>query len=105
VSPAAAAAAAAEAEPASPSSPGGLTSKAFLVLLFVLWYASNIYFNIANKVVLKTYSFPLTGTATHLFIGTVLCLLMWLFRFKAAPKARGAGCAGMVAAPLTQRAD
>ena len=59
-----------------------------LTLLFVVWYGSNIFFNLWNKQLLKAYAFPMTGTMVHLAIGSLLACLMWLLRVKQPPKAR-----------------
>lgn len=61
-------------------------NKAVLIALFALWYASNIFFNIWNKQLLKLYPFPITGTFLQLGLGSVLAILMWTFRLKAAPQ-------------------
>jgi len=57
-----------------------------LGLLFALWYAANIFFNIWNKQVLKAYAFPITGTFVQFFIGSCIAGAMWLLRIKEAPK-------------------
>lgn len=80
------AAAVAVPEPAAEESPA--KKQIILVCLFVIWYLSNIFFNIWNKQLLKIYSFPLTGTYIQLGIGSVLAILMWTFRLKKAPKVR-----------------
>lgn len=60
----------------------------YLGLLFGLWYAANILFNIWNKQVLKAYNFPITGTFVQFGIGLLIASAMWLLRLKAPPKAR-----------------
>lgn len=76
------------AAPAEESKEGAAGKQLVLVGLFVIWYASNIAFNIWNKQLLKLYPFPMTGTYIQLGIGSVLAILMWTFRLKAPPKAR-----------------
>jgi hypothetical protein len=73
---------------AESSSSSGKASTLYLGLLFGLWYAANIFFNIWNKQVLKAYAFPITGTLFQFFIGSLIASAMWLFRLKEAPKAR-----------------
>jgi solute carrier family 35 protein E1 len=65
-----------------------LADTAYLGVLFGLWYAANIAFNIWNKQVLKAYTFPVTGTFVQFGVGLCIASAMWLFRLKKAPKAR-----------------
>ncbi|XP_074576759.1 triose phosphate/phosphate translocator, non-green plastid, chloroplastic-like [Curcuma longa] len=68
------------------SSTSGMVHKLQLGFLFGLWYLFNIYFNIYDKQVLKVYPFPMTITAFHFGIGTVLILLMWFTNIYEKPK-------------------
>lgn len=72
----------------SPPDSSSLSSTLYLGLLFGLWYAANIFFNIWNKQVLKAYAFPITGTFVQFGIGLCIACAMWLLRIKEAPKAR-----------------
>jgi hypothetical protein len=69
------------------------TETLYLGLLFGMWYAANIFFNIWNKQVLKAYTFPITGTFVQFGVGLCIASAMWLFRLKEAPKARAPRCA------------
>ena len=73
---------------ASDGKSSSLADTAYLGLLFGLWYAANILFNIWNKQVLKAYTFPVTGTFVQFGVGLVLASTMWLLRLKKAPQAR-----------------
>lgn len=73
---------------------GGVSKQLVLVGLFIIWYLSNIFFNIWNKQLLKLFSFPLTGTWIQLGIGSVLAILTWVLGIKKAPNVRdGSICA------------
>lgn len=72
----------------SSSGDSALGGTLYLGLLFALWYAANIFFNIWNKQVLKAYAFPITGTFVQFFIGSCIAGAMWLLRIKEAPKVR-----------------
>ena len=58
---------------------------AVLGALLGAWYASNIFFNIYNKQVLKVFAFPTTCTLIHLLVASVLMGLTWVLRFKQPP--------------------
>ena len=62
-----------------------LKDLAVLGALLGAWYASNIFFNIYNKQVLKVFAFPTTCTLIHLMVASVLMGLAWVLRFKQAP--------------------
>lgn len=49
-----------------------------LGVLFGLWYLANIYFNIYNKQVLKSFGNPLTCTTLQFAVGGVIACLSWL---------------------------
>ncbi|KAL6766545.1 hypothetical protein ACKKBG_A36455 [Auxenochlorella protothecoides x Auxenochlorella symbiontica] len=55
--------------------------------LFGLWYLFNIWFNIYNKQVLKTFPHPLTITAFQFFIGSLVSLTMWTLGLHKKPQA------------------
>jgi len=74
------------ADDAAADAAAALKKTIFLTALFALWYATNIYFNLWNKQLLKMYQFPMTGTAVHFAIGSAMSLAMWLLRIKAPPK-------------------
>eukprot|EP01023_Acetabularia_acetabulum_P062518 TRINITY_DN7706_c0_g1_i1.p1 TRINITY_DN7706_c0_g1~~TRINITY_DN7706_c0_g1_i1.p1 ORF type:complete len:406 (-),score=54.68 TRINITY_DN7706_c0_g1_i1:206-1378(-) len=69
------AAAAAAGAPEEAEQSGGLVKTLKLGVLFGLWYAFNIYFNIDNKQVLKVYHYPVTMTLIQFGVGAVLSLL------------------------------
>lgn len=48
------------AAPAAPAPPAAKSDTGTLVLLFVLWYAFNAYYNVSNKLVVRTWFFPYT---------------------------------------------
>ena len=73
---------------ASEGKSSSFADTAYLGMLFGLWYAANILFNIWNKQVLKAYTFPVTGTFVQFGVGLVLASSMWLLRLKKAPQAR-----------------
>jgi hypothetical protein len=87
----------------SSSGDSALGGTLYLGLLFALWYAANIFFNIWNKQVLKAYNFPITGTFVQFGVGLCIASAMWLFRLKPMPTVRrrravspptcGSGCA------------
>ena len=54
--------------------------------LFGLWYFFNIYFNIANKQVLKLFTVPISCTWLQFAVGSLLALSMWTLRVHKAPK-------------------
>merc|ERR1711871_757659 len=54
--------------------------------LFAGWYFFNIYFNIANKQVLKVFTVPISCTWLQFLVGSVLALSMWGLRLHKAPK-------------------
>lgn len=68
---------------AAPSS--SLASTLGLGCLFGLWYLFNIYFNIFNKRVLKSYPYPLTVTALQFLVGSGIALASWAFRVQSLP--------------------
>ena len=84
-----------QAAAAESSSTSGKASTLYLGLLFGLWYAANIFFNIWNKQVLKASAFPITGTLVQFFIGSLIASAMWLLRVKEAPKARHLSTSGV----------
>lgn len=57
-----------------------------LGILFSLWYAANIVFNIYNKQVLKVFTYPVTCTEIQFAVGGVIALLMWSFKLHEKPK-------------------
>ncbi|GAA0171284.1 secondary carrier transporter [Lithospermum erythrorhizon] len=65
-------------------------SSLVLGTLFGLWYLFNIYFNIYNKQVLKTFHFPMTVTTVQFAVGSVLVLFMWMSNLYKRPKISGA---------------
>jgi hypothetical protein len=79
---------AARAEAAAADAKSDTAATLYLGLLFGLWYAANILFNIWNKQVLKAYTFPITGTFVQFGVGLCIACAMWLLRLKEAPKAR-----------------
>jgi len=80
------AASAASEEIDSGGSGGALSKTLLLGGLFALWYLFNIYFNIANKTVLKAFPFPLTCTTLQFAVGGVLALSMWGLRLHKRPE-------------------
>ena len=56
-----------------------------LALLFGAWYLSNIYFNIFNKQLLKVFPHPLTCTAVHFMVGSILAITMWTLNLHERP--------------------
>ncbi|OIS96215.1 PREDICTED: phosphoenolpyruvate/phosphate translocator 1, chloroplastic-like [Nicotiana attenuata] len=64
--------------------------------LFALWYIFNIYFNIYNKQVLKTFHYPVTITLAQLAVGTVLVIFMWTSNLYRRPKISGAQLAAIL---------
>lgn len=81
---------------------GGASKQLVLVGLFIIWYLSNIAFNIWNKQLLKIYSFPMTGTFIQLGIGSVLAILSWVLRIKSPPKVSSRGQSGHLARGFTR---
>jgi solute carrier family 35 protein E1 len=79
---------AARAEAAAADAKSDTANTLYLGLLFGMWYAANIFFNVWNKQVLKAYTFPITGTFVQFGVGVCIASAMWLFRLKEAPKAR-----------------
>eukprot|EP00889_Picochlorum_renovo_P001580 jgi/Picre1/28610/NNA_004010.t1 len=65
---------------------GGMVENIKLGLLFASWYLANIYFNIFNKQMLKVFPYPVTCTAIHFMVGSILALTMWLLRIHQRPK-------------------
>ena len=57
-----------------------------LGVLFSLWYAANIVFNIYNKQVLKVFAFPVSCTELQFFIGSVIAITMWTLKLHPKPK-------------------
>eukprot|EP00887_Chlorella_sp_A99_P002025 scaffold18.g2025.t1 len=55
----------------------GLGNTIVLSSLFGAWYLANIYFNIYNKQVLKSFPYPITITALQFAIGSVIACAMW----------------------------
>ena len=53
--------------------------------LFLIWYGSNIYFNIFNKQVLSVFPHPLMCTWVHLLVSSFLAVGLWVLRVKKAP--------------------
>ena len=45
---------------------------------FGVWYFFNIFFNIYNKQVLKTFPYPFTITCLQFAVGSVIACLYWL---------------------------
>lgn len=76
--------------------PKALSRTLELGILFGLWYLFNIYFNIYNKQVLKSFHYPVTVTVVQFAVGSVLVLLMWMFNLYKKPKVS----AGQLAAIL-----
>ncbi|XP_047310378.1 phosphoenolpyruvate/phosphate translocator 2, chloroplastic [Impatiens glandulifera] len=68
------------------TNPRDLVRTLQLIIMFIVWYLLNIYFNIYNKQVLKVYPFPATVTAFQFGCGTVLILLMWGLKLHPIPK-------------------
>ncbi|KAF9626682.1 hypothetical protein IFM89_038777 [Coptis chinensis] len=66
--------------------PSSLFKTLELGVLIVFWYLLTILFNIYNKQILKDYPFPVTISALHLGIGTLLVLFMWTFKLHNRPK-------------------
>ncbi|KIZ04506.1 hypothetical protein MNEG_3456 [Monoraphidium neglectum] len=64
----------------------GLKLSFGLALMFVGWYGANIYFNIAQKQVLKQFAFPLACTNIQFAIGSCLALLFWATGVVRAPR-------------------
>ncbi|NP_001312838.1 triose phosphate/phosphate translocator, non-green plastid, chloroplastic-like [Nicotiana tabacum] len=64
--------------------------------LFGLWYIFNIYFNIYNKQVLKTFHYPVTITLAQLAVGTILVIFMWTSNLYKRPKISGAQLAAIL---------
>jgi len=56
-----------------------------LGVLFAAWYISNTIFNVYNKQVLKVYPFPLTCTAAQFLIGSLMMIVLWVFRVQRVP--------------------
>lgn len=79
----------AAAQPAVSSPSSGVKSKlldlATVASLFLVWYGSNIYFNIFNKQVLLVFPHPLICTWVHLVVSSFLAIGMWVLRVKKAP--------------------
>ncbi|KAG9129686.1 hypothetical protein Leryth_017765 [Lithospermum erythrorhizon] len=75
-------------------------SSLVLGTLFGLWYLFNIYFNIYNKQVLKTFHFPMTVTTVQFAVGSVLVLFMWMSNLYKRPKISGAQLFGNISLPL-----
>ncbi|GAB5366245.1 hypothetical protein AAMO2058_001127900 [Amorphochlora amoebiformis] len=48
-----------------------------LIMMFLLWYFFNIYFNIYNKLVLKAYSIPLSLTLMQFAVGVGIVGATW----------------------------
>jgi len=65
---------------------GGWGQTLLLGSLFALWYFFNIYFNIANKQVLKLFTVPISCTWLQFAVGSLLALSMWGLRVHKAPK-------------------
>jgi len=65
---------------------GGWGRTLLLGSLFGLWYFFNIYFNIANKQVLKLFTVPISCTWLQFAVGSLLALSMWTLRVHKAPK-------------------
>ncbi|XP_020588057.1 phosphoenolpyruvate/phosphate translocator 1, chloroplastic-like [Phalaenopsis equestris] len=57
--------------------PVGLVQTVELVVLIVLWYIFNIFFNIYNKQILKVYPFPATISAFQFAFGSIFIFIMW----------------------------
>mmetsp|Transcript_31494 Transcript_31494/g.59206 ORF Transcript_31494/g.59206 Transcript_31494/m.59206 type:complete len:547 (-) Transcript_31494:250-1890(-) len=63
-----------------------LKDKLVLTALLGIWYASNIFYNIYNKQVLKVFPLPTSCTFMHLLTASALMGALWLFRMKKTPE-------------------
>lgn len=73
--------------PEEESSASGLAQTLFLGSLFGLWYLFNIWFNIYNKQVLKTFPHPLTITAFQFLVGGLVACATWVLGLHKKPEA------------------
>ncbi|CAM9863362.1 unnamed protein product [Ectocarpus sp. 12 AP-2014] len=79
---ASAAAAVAKSPDAKPPSSG----VGSLVVLFIMWYGFNAYYNISNKMVVSTWFFPYTCAFLQTVIGLVYLIPMWASGMQKVPK-------------------
>ncbi|CAM9109666.1 unnamed protein product [Choristocarpus tenellus] len=62
------------------------SSSSSMVILFVMWYAFNAYYNISNKIVLRLWAFPYTVSFLQTVIGLFYVIPLWLTGTQAKPK-------------------
>lgn len=75
-------------EPIALSEPvqGSLKRTIRLTVLFALWYALNVGYNILNKLVLNAMPIPWTAATVELFFGFPYVLLLWTTGLRKTPK-------------------
>ncbi|CAM9653042.1 unnamed protein product [Laminaria digitata] len=57
-----------------------------LAILFVLWYLFNAYYNVSNKMVVRTWFFPYTCAFLQTAIGLIYLIPMWATGMQKVPK-------------------
>uniref|UniRef100_A0A0E0PI47 Sugar phosphate transporter domain-containing protein n=1 Tax=Oryza rufipogon TaxID=4529 RepID=A0A0E0PI47_ORYRU len=65
---------------------GGISRTVQLGAMILVWYLLNIYFNIFNKLVLKSVPFPYTITTFQFASGSFFITLMWLLNLHPKPR-------------------
>ncbi|CAM9302312.1 unnamed protein product [Discosporangium mesarthrocarpum] len=70
------------AESKAPSKSGTAT----LVVLFILWYGFNAFYNVSNKFVLRTWAFPYMTSFLQTVIGLIYVIPLWVLGVQPAPK-------------------
>ena len=64
----------------------GASKTILLGVLFSLWYAANIVFNIYNKQVLKIFTYPINCTELQFGVGSLIAISMWTLGLHKRPK-------------------
>jgi len=58
---------------------------------FALWYALNVVYNILNKQVLNILPAPVTIGSIQLGVGSLYCVLLWIFHLRSTPSLTAEG--------------